>query len=152
MGLIRGIRKAAVFAVAVIAVAIAAGAGGCSEEGGETPESVVSRATEKISEAVESQMAEVRDGINAKGDVRAGPTEVDKDGRTTAMITATNTTEKAADYTIQVNFRDPDGNLLDAVVLTIDAVPSGGSQAGTARSNRDLSGTTTAEIARALRH
>ncbi|MFD9035456.1 hypothetical protein ACFVZW_30605 [Streptomyces sp. NPDC059567] len=96
-------------------------------------------------------MNQVKDGVNATGDVKAGPTKADGD-RTTAEITATNPLDKNADYTIMVNFRDDGGNLLDAVVLNIDAVEPGKSKTGTARSNRTLSGETTAEVQQALRH
>lgn len=96
-------------------------------------------------------MNEVKDGVNATGDVKAGTTSADGD-RTVAEITATNPQDKNADYTVMVNFRDDSGNLLDAVVLNINGVEPGASKSGTARSNRTLSGTTTAEIAQALRH
>ncbi|CAM5592014.1 hypothetical protein STANM309S_00529 [Streptomyces tanashiensis] len=96
-------------------------------------------------------MNEVKDGVNAGGDVSAGPTSTDGD-RTVSTITATNPKDKTADYTVMVNFRDSDGNLLDAVVLTIDGVEPGKSKTGTARSNRTLSGDPKAEIAQALRH
>ncbi|MEV7570134.1 hypothetical protein [Streptomyces tanashiensis] len=112
---------------------------------------IVSSATAAVASAAQEKMNEVKDGVNAGGDVSAGATSTDGD-RTVSTITATNPKDKTADYTIMVNFRDSDGNLLDAVVLTIDGVEPGKSKTGTARSNRTLSGDPKAEIAQALRH
>ncbi|MBB4982268.1 hypothetical protein [Streptomyces nymphaeiformis] len=112
---------------------------------------IVSSATAAVASAAQEKMNEVKDGVNATGDVRAGATSTDGD-RTVAEITATNPKDKTADYTIMVTFRDADGNLLDAVVLNIDGVEPGRSKTGTARSNRTLSGATKAEITQALRH
>ncbi|MGW5775904.1 hypothetical protein [Streptomyces sp. NPDC003863] len=112
---------------------------------------IVSSATAAVASAAQEKMNEVKDGVNATGDVRAGATSTDGD-RTVAEITATNPKDKTADYTIMVNFRDADGNLLDVVVLNIDGVEPGKSKTGTARSNRTLSGATKAEITQALRH
>ncbi|MEU3748563.1 MULTISPECIES: hypothetical protein [Streptomyces] len=117
----------------------------------DTAGDIVSSATAAVASAAEEKMNEVKDGVNATADVKAGETSADGD-RTVAEITATNPKEQNADYTIMVNFRDDSGNLLDAVVLNINGVEPGASKSGTARSNRTLSGATTAEIAQALRH
>ncbi|MFJ5827981.1 hypothetical protein [Streptomyces sp. NPDC093089] len=112
---------------------------------------VISSATAAVASAAQEKMNEVKDGVNAGGDVKAGATSTDGD-RTVAEITATNPKDANADYTIMVNFKDGDGNVLDAVVLNIDGVAPGASKTGTARSNRTLTGATTAEIAQAIRH
>ncbi|MFF5975131.1 FxLYD domain-containing protein [Streptomyces sp. NPDC012769] len=112
---------------------------------------IVSSATGAVASAAQEKMNEVKDGVNAARDVRAGPTSTDGD-RTVAEVTATNPDDKDADYTIWVNFRDDQGNLLDAVVVSVNGVGPGASKSGTARSNRSLSGATKAEIAQALRH
>ncbi|MET9671805.1 hypothetical protein ABZY68_01750 [Streptomyces sp. NPDC006482] len=112
---------------------------------------IVSSATAAAASAAEEKMNEVKDGVNATGDVNAGATSTDGD-RTVAEITATNPLDKTADYTVMVTFRDTDGNFLDSVVLSIAGVEAGKSKSGTARSNRTLSGDTKAEIAQALRH
>ncbi|MGW8357867.1 hypothetical protein [Streptomyces wedmorensis] len=112
---------------------------------------VIASATAAVASAAQEKMNEIKDGVDAAADVKAGRTSVDGD-RTVAEITATNPKDKTADYTVMVNFRDGDGNLLDAVVLNIDGVEPGTSKSGTARSNRTLTGDTTAEIAQALRH
>ncbi|MFE6158883.1 hypothetical protein ACFQ7F_08195 [Streptomyces sp. NPDC056486] len=117
--------------------------------------SATAKAGEAVSSATEaaaSKMAEVKDGVNAKSDVKVdGPAKADGN-RTTAKITATNSTDKKADYAVSINFRDGDGNLLDTVVLNINNTDPDQSKSGTARSNRDLSGTPKAEIGKALRH
>ncbi|MEU0399232.1 hypothetical protein ABZ318_03110 [Streptomyces sp. NPDC006197] len=112
---------------------------------------IVSSATAAVASAAQEKMNQVKDGVNATDDVRAGATRTDGD-RTVAEITATNPKDKNADYTIMVNFRDTEGNFLDSVVLNINDVAPGKSRTGTARSNRTLSGGTKAEIAQALRH
>ncbi|MEV4936522.1 hypothetical protein [Streptomyces zaomyceticus] len=117
----------------------------------ETAGGIISTATAAVASAAEEKMNEVKDGVNATGDVAAGPTSTDGD-RTVAQITATNPKDQNADYTVMVTFRDAEGNFLDSVVLSIDGVPPGESKSGTARSNRTLSGGTKAEIAQALRH
>ncbi|MGW7367760.1 hypothetical protein ACWGI8_31140, partial [Streptomyces sp. NPDC054841] len=160
-----GIRNAVL--AAVTAAVVAAGATGCSDTG-ETPESVASKAGEavasatgKVGEVLESasaaassaasRMAEIKGGLDAKGDVKLGPTKADGN-RVATELTVTNLSSKTADYTVLVNWKDADGNVLDATVVSIDEVPVGGAKSATARSNRDLSGTPTAEVAQALRH
>ncbi|MFB7586441.1 hypothetical protein [Streptomyces sp. NPDC056169] len=136
-----------VLSLAATAVLALTGCDAVSEKAGD----VVSSATAAVASAAQEKMDEVKDGVNATADVKAGETSTDGD-RTVAQITATNPKDKNADYTIMVNFRDDGGNLLDSVVLNIDGVEPGTAKSGTARSNRTLSGTTTAEIAQALRH
>ncbi|MFE7775440.1 hypothetical protein ACFU5O_16370 [Streptomyces sp. NPDC057445] len=137
--------RCALVAAALIAAAIT----GCSDTG-ETPDSLASKASEAAASATD-KLSDIKGAINAKGDVKAGSTEI-KDGKAVAEITATNSTTSAADYTITVNYKDSDGNLLDATVVTINDVPAGGSKSADARSNRDLSGTPKAEIGQAVRH
>ncbi|MFF8610572.1 hypothetical protein ACF06X_32180 [Streptomyces sp. NPDC015346] len=138
-------RAGALAAVCSLLLALTTAA--CTEEDRAKVGDIVSSATA----AAASKMGEVKDGVNATGDVKAGPTRTDGD-RTVAEITATNGGDGRADYTIMVNFRDGEGNLLDSVVLAIDGVEPGKSGTGTARSNRTLPGETTADIAQALRH
>ncbi|MFE5615385.1 FxLYD domain-containing protein [Streptomyces sp. NPDC056470] len=142
-------RTRAVCATALLALTVAVT--GCTEESKQTAEDIVSSATAAAASAAQEKMNQVKDGVNATDNVKAGATQTDGD-RTTAEITATNPTDRNADYTVWVNFRDSDGNLLDAAVLNIDGVEPGGSKTGTARSNRSLSGETKAEIQQALRH
>ncbi|MEI5008866.1 hypothetical protein ACIOWI_15770 [Streptomyces sp. NPDC087659] len=147
-----GIRNAVMAAAA--AVALAAGMTGCSNDSGETPKSVASKAGEAVESATAaaaSEMAKIKGGLNAKGDVKAGPTEAENN-RLSNEITATNPTDKAADYTVLVNWKDSSGNLLDSTVVSIDAVPPGGTKSATAQTHRDLSGTPPAEIGQAVRH
>ncbi|MGW4778523.1 hypothetical protein ACWEPA_17910 [Streptomyces filamentosus] len=135
---------------ALLALAVTGAATGC-DAAKEAAGDIVSSATAAVASAAQQKMDEIKEGANATGDVRAGATSADGD-RTVATVTATNPKDSAADYTVMVTFRDDGGNLLDTVVLSIDAVPAGASKSGTARSNRTLTGPTTAEIAQALRH
>jgi len=132
---------------AVLAAFALTGCDQAQEKAGE----IVSSATGAVASAAEEKMNQVKDGVNATGDVKAGPTSTDGD-RTVAEVTATNPKDKNADYTIRVDFRDDRGNLLDTVVLNVGGVAPGASKTATARSNRSLSGATKAEIAQALRH
>ncbi|MEU3300764.1 MULTISPECIES: hypothetical protein [unclassified Streptomyces] len=146
-----GIRNAVM--AAVTAVVVTAGMTGCSDTD-ETPKSAASKAgaaIESATAAAASQMAKVKGGLNAATDVKAGPTTADGD-RVTSEITATNPTGEATDYTVLVNWKDSDGNLLDATVVSIDGVPAGGTKSATARSNRSLTGTPAADIGKAVRH
>ncbi|MCX4665449.1 FxLYD domain-containing protein [Streptomyces sp. NBC_01381] len=147
-------RVAAAACTALLALTVTA----CTDEDVDKAKDTVASATAKAgdvvasaTEAAASELAKVKDGVNAKGDVKAADAKPDGD-RITAEITATNSSDKKADYTISVNFRDSDGNLLDAVVLNINGVDPGSSKSGTARSNRSLSGTPKVEIGQALRH
>ncbi|MFI8517566.1 hypothetical protein ACIGEZ_07030 [Streptomyces sp. NPDC085481] len=137
-------------AAALLALGLGLVLTGC-DEAKDTAGDIVSSATAAVASAAQEQMNKVKDGVNATADVKAGATSTDGD-RTVAEITATNPLDKTADYTVMVNFRDQDGNLLDVVVLNIDDVAPGKSASGTARSNRTLSGDTKAEVAQALRH
>ncbi|MFG2623781.1 hypothetical protein [Streptomyces sp. NPDC048473] len=91
-------------------------------------------------------------GVNAKGDVELGTPSTDPDGRATAKVTVTNSADSAKSYAVQINFRDPNGNLLDTVVVTVDDVGPKASKDAKARSNRKLSGDIKAEVGTALRH
>ncbi|MEV0115403.1 FxLYD domain-containing protein [Streptomyces sp. NPDC050844] len=148
-------RVAAAACTALLALTVTA----CTDEDVDKAKDTVASATAKAgdvvasaTEAAASELEKVKDGVNATGDVKAADTTKPDGDRTTAEITATNSSDKKADYTISVNFRDSDGNLLDAVVLNINGVDPGASKSGTARSNRSLSGTPKAEIGQALRH
>ncbi|MCT4354773.1 hypothetical protein M5362_16715 [Streptomyces sp. Je 1-79] len=140
----------AVCAAALLAPAVT-GVAGCTDENQQKAQDIVSTATAAVASAAQEKMNAVKDGVKATEEVKAGPTKTDGD-RTTAEITATNPTDANADYTVWVNFRDGGGNLLDSVVLNIDAVEPGKSKTGTARSNRTLTGETKADINQALRH
>ncbi|MEU3604070.1 hypothetical protein AB0E83_01165 [Streptomyces sp. NPDC035033] len=134
----------------LLALAAAGAATGCDAVQ-ETAGDLVSSAASSVASAAQRKMDRIKDGANATGDLRAGETSADGD-RTVATVTATNPEDGTADYTVMVTFRDDGGNLLDAVVLTLDGVAPGTSKSGTARSNRALEGATRAEIVRALRH
>lgn len=158
-------------ALAVAATAaLAAPLTGCSDD--TTPSDAASKAASVASEAgdaLSSATAELGDtlasataeagqkfdefknGVNAKGDVKVGGVSTDSDGRATTKVTVTNSASSSKSYAVQIDFRDPSGNLLDTVVVTLNDVAAGAAKDATARSNRILSGDVTAEVARAVR-
>jgi hypothetical protein len=156
---------------AVLGALLAAGAVGCT--GDDSPSGAASKAASvlesvgsqassaasRAASAVASATAEarrrldaVKDGVDAKDEVRSGKPATDGDGRTTVTVTARNTDDTARSFAVQVDFRDRDGNLLDAVVVTVPDVAAGESGEATARSTRKLSGDVRAEVGRALRY
>ncbi|MCX5139802.1 MULTISPECIES: hypothetical protein [unclassified Streptomyces] len=158
----RGVRGAS---AVLVAMALATAATACSDDG-DSASSTVSKAASAAA-SVASQGADVvasataaagdklndfKDGVNAGGDVKAGAPATDKDGHVTSKITVTNSTGSKQTYAVQVNFKDPNGNLLDTVVVTVDDVASKGTKDATARSNRKLDGDVSIEVGKALRH
>lgn len=122
----------------------------CSDE--DTPSSVASRAASAFASATAEagrQLDDIKGGVDAKDAVRLGSTTTGSDGRTTADVTVENTADSTKSFAVQVNFRNENGDLLDATVVTVAAGRTG---KGTARSTHDLSGTVKAEVARALRY
>ncbi|WP_406449395.1 hypothetical protein OG782_09905 [Streptomyces sp. NBC_00876] len=162
----RGVRGASAVLVAMI---VATTASACSDSG-DTASSTVSKAASAASSvassaaskgadvvasataAAEDKLNSFKDGVNASGDVKAGAPATDKDGHITSKITVKNSTDSKQSYAVQVNFQDPNGNLLDTVVVTVDDVASKGSKDATARSNRKLDGDVKIEVGKALRH
>ncbi|MGI5376863.1 FxLYD domain-containing protein [Streptomyces sp. CA-251387] len=121
----------------------------------DTPSSVASKAASAFASATAEagrQLDDIKGGIDAKDAVRLAAPTTDGDGRTTVEVTARNTTDSTRSFAVQINFRDEDGNLLDATVETVSDVPAGGTGTGTARSTRDLGGKVRAEVARAVRY
>ncbi|MEY9992867.1 hypothetical protein ABIE67_004899 [Streptomyces sp. V4I8] len=125
----------------------------CSDE--DTPSSVASRAASAFASATAEagrKLDDIKGGVDAKDAVRLGSPTTDSDGRTTAEVTVENTTDSTKSFAVQVNFRNENGDLLDAAVVTVSDVAAGRTGKGTARSTHDLSGTVKAEVARALRY
>nr|WTB30682.1 hypothetical protein OG781_15320 [Streptomyces sp. NBC_00830] len=142
---------------------VASAAAACTDDG--SPSSTVSQAASAVasaasrggdvvasaSAAAQEQLQNFKNGVNAGKDVKAGKV-TEQGGRATTKITVTNSTDSAKSYIVQINFRDPSGNLLDSTVVTVDDVQPGTPKDATARSNRTLAGDLTAEVGRALRH
>ncbi|MFK4099384.1 hypothetical protein ACI2L1_04730 [Streptomyces sp. NPDC019531] len=132
----------------------------CSDD--DTPSSVASKvasAASRAGEAVSSATAEagrrfddIKNGVDARDDVRLGTPATASDGRTTVEVTATNSADSAKSFAVQVDFTDQDGTLRDAVVVTVSNVAAGGSGKATARSTHDLSGDVKAKVSRAVRY
>ncbi|KUM80035.1 FxLYD domain-containing protein [Streptomyces curacoi] len=135
------------------AAVVAATLTSCTDE--DTPSSVASRAASAFASATAEagrRLDDIKGGVDAKDAVRLGEPTTDGDGRTEVEITARNTTGSTKSFAVQVDFRDADGNLLDATVATVPDVPAGGTEKGTARSTRDLGGEVRAEVGRAVRY
>lgn len=125
----------------------------CSDE--DTPSSVASRAASAFASATAEagrQLDDIKGGVDAKDAVQLGSATTGSDGRTTVDVTVDNTTDSTKSFAVQVNFRNENGDLLDATVVTVSDVAAGRTGKGTARSTHDLSGTVKAEVARALRY
>ncbi|GAA3367982.1 hypothetical protein GCM10020367_64370 [Streptomyces sannanensis] len=159
-------------ASAVLATIVAFGAGGCGGGEGapsktpsavasvaESAKSVISSAASRASEAIASATAsaqqkfnEIKQGVNAKNEVKLGAPTTDSEGRTTTQVSAKNTADSTKSFLVQVNFLNPAHELQDLSVVTIENVAAGKTGTATARSTHKLSGTITVEVGRALRH
>ncbi|MFC8434424.1 hypothetical protein [Streptomyces sp. NPDC057253] len=132
----------------------------CSDE--DSPSSVASKvasAASQAGDAVSSATAEagrrfddIKNGVDARDDVRLTAPTTASDGRTTVQVTATNSAGSAKSFTVQVDFTRQDGKLQDVAVVTVSDVPAGGTGTATARSTHDLSGKVTAKVSRAVRY
>ncbi|OPG02818.1 hypothetical protein B1R27_30865 [Streptomyces sp. GKU 895] len=152
--------RAPITLVAIAALTALTTLTGCS--GDDTPSSVASKAASAASRATEvfasataaagKKFDDVKNGVDVKDDVTLGTPRTGSDGRTTVEITVRNSAGSQKSFLVQVNFRNADGDLADAAAVTVSGVPAGGTQKATARSNRDLSGTVKAEVARAVRY
>jgi hypothetical protein len=141
------------------AAVLAAALTGCSDD--DSPASVASKAASLASQGADAfasataevgqKFEDVKGGVDVKDDVKLG-TPTSSGGRAEVEVTASNTADSQKSFLVQVNFTDADGNLVDAVAVTVSDVSAGGSGKATARSTRDLSGDTKAEVARAVRY
>ncbi|QEU97463.1 hypothetical protein CP970_20730 [Streptomyces kanamyceticus] len=123
------------------------GAAACSD--GDSPSDNASKAADAVASATAragDKIDEIKGGIDARADVRLGKPATDGDGRSTVKVTARNTTDESKTFAVQVSFKDPDGKLLDTVVVTVDDVPAGRSKDGTARSTHKLDGADKGEV------
>ncbi|MDQ0762401.1 hypothetical protein [Streptomyces canus] len=145
---------------ALLTTLVLTGLTACSDD--DSPSSVASKvasAASRAGDAVSSATAEagrrfddIKNGADARDDVRLGAPATASDGRTTVEVTAANSADSAKSFTVEVDFTDRNGKLLDAVVVTVSDVPAGGTGSGTARSTHDLSGDVRAKVPRAVRH
>ncbi|MGN9755784.1 FxLYD domain-containing protein [Streptomyces sp. SD31] len=125
----------------------------CTDD--DTPSSVASKAASAFASATAEagrRLDDIKGGVDAKDAVSLGDPKTDADGRTTVEVTAQNTTDSTKSFAAQINFRDTDGKLLDATVVTVSDVPPSETARATARSTRDLDGEVRTEVARALRY
>ncbi|WP_405533206.1 hypothetical protein OG592_38885 [Streptomyces avidinii] len=160
-------------AAGVVALSLVAlGAAGCSDGEGTPSEAVSSaasavksageavssaaaeakRAAESAAAVAQDKLAEVKNGVDAKGQVTLGSVATGTDGYTTVPVTVQNTDDGTKSFAVQVEFKDESGNLVDTAVVTITDVAGKGTGQGTARSTHKLSGTVTAQTGTALRY
>ncbi|MEU6812870.1 hypothetical protein ABZ920_28595 [Streptomyces sp. NPDC046831] len=150
---------------AALTAAAALGLTGCSDDGGSPSDAVskassaaaslASQANEGLASATAEagrRLDEVKNGVDARSSVRLGSPATASDGRTTVDVGVTNSADSTKSFTVQVNFKKPDGSLLDTVVVSIDDVPAGQTGKAVARSTHTLSGQVKAEVGAALRH
>ncbi len=112
----------------------------------------VSSAAASAQAAASSALASVKGGLDAKDDVSIGPVTAGTDGKAEATLTVTDHEAQAYKYTVQVNFTDESGNVLDAAVVEVPEVAAGRSSQATVRSNRSLGGGVLASVVRAVRY
>ncbi|OIV39538.1 hypothetical protein BIV57_00030 [Mangrovactinospora gilvigrisea] len=158
---VRGAGRAA--GALLLAGAVVAAAGGCSSSDAGKASSAASKAASAAASAgagvlasasakAKEQLDKAKDGVNAKDQVKLGAVAIGGDGRATAKVSATNTADAAKSFAVQVNFTDKDGNVLDTVAVTLSDVAAKKTGDATARSNRKLTGSVHAAVARALRY
>ena len=139
--------SSAVAAARSAASALASAAGGLGSAAASAAGDLGSAAS-----AASSAFAGIKGGVDAKSDVQLGTVVTASDGRADVPLTITNHGSKNYRYTVQINFEDQSGSLLDVVVVTAPEVARGSSTQSTARSHRTLSGTVTATVGAALRY
>jgi hypothetical protein len=105
--------------------------------------SAASSAAASAEAAASSALDEVKGGLDAKSDVTLGSVATGSDGKAEVPVTIANHDSKSRSYIVVVNFEDRSGNLADVAVLDVAA---GKTAKATARSNRDLTGSVTAEV------
>ncbi|WP_146166951.1 hypothetical protein [Streptosporangium nondiastaticum] len=144
--------KPAGSAASSAASAARSGASAVASAASSAAASAVSSAVASAEAAAEAALANVKGGLNAKADVTLGSVVTSSGGRAEVPVGITNHDSKARRYTILINFSDQSGNLLDMIVLDVPETAAGGTAHATARSNRNLTGTITAEVRNALRY
>ncbi|MFF7295778.1 hypothetical protein [Streptomyces sp. NPDC008265] len=134
------------------AVSSAASAVKSAGEAVSSAASEAAKSAESAAAVAKDKLAEVKNGVDAKGQVTLGTVATDADGFTTVPVTVQNTDDAAKSFAVQVEFKDEGGSLLDTVVVTVKDVAGKGTGQGTARSTHKLSGTVSASTGTALRY
>ncbi|MEU3984824.1 hypothetical protein AB0F77_32980 [Streptomyces sp. NPDC026672] len=138
----------------------------CSDTNGEPPSSAASKASSAAASLASEasgafasataeagrRLAEVKDGVDARDEVRLSAPSAAPDGRTTVGVTARNTAGSAKSFAVQVTYKDQHGKPVDAVVVTLKDVPAGATSTATARSTHTLPARTTTTVTTALRY
>ncbi|MDH6126793.1 hypothetical protein [Kitasatospora sp. GP82] len=131
--------------------ALASGASQLSSAAGGLASSVAS-AIASAQAAASSALASIKGGLDAKEEVTIGTVVTGTDGRSDAPLTIVNHQSESSHYTIEVDFKDQSGQLVDAVVVDVPDVAAGATAEATARSDRSLPSPVTAVVSTALRY
>ncbi|MDH6574941.1 hypothetical protein [Kitasatospora sp. MAP5-34] len=102
--------------------------------------------------AASSAFASIKGGLDAKTDIELGTVVTGSDGRSDVPITVTNHGTQSYRYTVQINFDDQSGNLVDTVIVNVPEVVAAGTAQAAARSNRNLPSPVTAKVGNAVRY
>ncbi|MFI2431403.1 hypothetical protein [Streptomyces sp. NPDC018693] len=117
------------------------GASDPAERAASAAASLASEATDAFASATAEagrRFDEIKEGVDAKDDVRLGTPTTDPDGHVLVQVTAENTADSTKSFAVQVNFTDASGSWLDTVVVTVPDVAPTRTAEATARSTRDL--------------
>lgn len=134
------------------ASAVKSGASDLASAASSAAASAVTAGASSAEAAASSALEDVKGGLDAKSDVILGSVATGSNNKAEVPVTVTNHDSKSRSYTIVVNFKDQSGNLLDVAVVEVADVAAGKTTHATAKSNRDLTGTVTAEVSNALRY
>ncbi|MFE0459379.1 hypothetical protein ACFW1A_08975 [Kitasatospora sp. NPDC058965] len=114
--------------------------------------SAISAGASEAASAASSAFASATAGLDATADVTLGTVSTTSDGKAQVPVTVKNSQSTDQRYTIEVDFKDQSGSTQDVVVLNPGPVAAGQTANATAVSNRTLSGTVVANVARAVRY
>ncbi|MGK5732945.1 hypothetical protein [Streptomyces sp. URMC 124] len=114
--------------------------------------SAVGSAVASAEAAAEAALRKIKGGLDAKADVTLGTAATGSDGRIEVPVNVVNHDSEARRYTLLIKFKDQSGNPVDMVTVDVPEVAAGGTDHATARSNRNLTGTVTAEVSKAVRY
>ncbi|MCX4749382.1 hypothetical protein OG455_28390 [Kitasatospora sp. NBC_01287] len=101
--------------------------------------------------AASSAVAGATGGLDATGDVTLGQVSTNSSDRAEVVVTVNNHGSQAQRYTIEVGFKNSEGNLLDTTLVTLGNVQPGATVTATATSGETLSGPVMASVVSAQR-
>jgi hypothetical protein len=116
-------------------------------------EASVSAEAARANEAAQKELADVEGRGNATADVSmTGLPRAETGGLLALVVNITNRTEKTASYAVQVDFRDPDGKVVETRFVGVQDLEPGDRAQPLAISRKPAEPKLTAEIAKAQRY